>query len=211
MHALVRTARSFRKRRRDIAAGTHGSSGQTGCAFAHQGRGYQPEMKRVGLVADPAKPTVIARGMGDIDQEVSENGQAWDVEIVSEPFTAACEDVDTALSRLTDRAREHQWDVVVGLTELPLHDEDGRYLLVETDPQQRTAVLSLPALGGLRMHSRSRNAVRELVRGLGVLPTHVGDGLIGLDTDEDLRVRCEATTQTPLTYRRSSCPTLTPA
>ena len=57
--------------------------------FAHQGRGYQPEMKRVGLVADPAKPTVIAREMGDLDQEVGWNGQAWDVEIVSEPFTAA--------------------------------------------------------------------------------------------------------------------------
>jgi hypothetical protein len=124
-------------------------------------------MKRVGLVADPAKPTEIARGIGDFDQEDGENGQAWDVEIVSQPFTAASEDVDTALSRLTDQAREHRWDVVVGLTELPLHDGDGRYLLVETDPPQRTAVLSLPALGGLRMHSRSRNAVRELVRGLG--------------------------------------------
>jgi hypothetical protein len=36
-------------------------------------------------------------------------------------------------------------------------------LLVETDPKQQTAVLSLPALGGFRMHSRARRTVRSLV------------------------------------------------
>ena len=85
---------------------------------------------------------------------------------MSEPFTTGCEDVDTAVGRLEDQARRHDWDLVVGLTELPLPDADGRYLLVETDPQRRTAVLSLPALGGLRMHARTRHAVRALVRGM---------------------------------------------
>jgi len=121
---------------------------------------------RVGLVADPAKPTDIARRIGDLEAPGGDRRQVWDVEVVSEPFTVACEDVDMALSRLTDHADERQWDLVVGLTELPLRDGDGRYLLIETDPQQRTAVLSLPALGGLRMHTRSRHAVRELVAGM---------------------------------------------
>ena len=85
---------------------------------------------------------------------------------MSEPFTTGSEDVDTALGRLGDQARQHEWDLVVGLTELPLRDDDGRYLLVETDPQRRTAVLSLPALGGLRMHARTRHAVRTLVSGM---------------------------------------------
>ena len=121
---------------------------------------------QVGLVADPAKPAEIARRFGDLPAQGDEDGRGWDVEVVSEPFTVACEDVDTALSRLTDRARDHDWDVVVGLTELPLRDDHGRYLLVETDPQARTAVLSLPALGGFRLHRRSRHALRELVRGM---------------------------------------------
>ena len=120
----------------------------------------------VGLVADPAKPTDIARRIGDLDSPGGENRRAWDIEVVSEPFTVASEDVDTALTRLSEQGHQHQWDLVVGLTELPLRDGDGRYLLVETDPQQRTAVLSLPALGGLRMHTRSRQAVGELVRGM---------------------------------------------
>jgi hypothetical protein len=120
----------------------------------------------VGLVADPAKPTKIARRFGDLGPPDGEDGRAWDIEVVSEPFTTGSEDVDTALSRLNDHAREHRWDLVVGLTELPLRDGDGRYLLVDTNPQQRTAVLSLPALGGLRMHSRTRHALRHLISGM---------------------------------------------
>jgi hypothetical protein len=121
---------------------------------------------RVGLVADPAAPTEIARQMSDLAPPGGRAVDVWDIEVVSEPFTTGCEDVDTAVARLQDEARHHGWDLVVGLTELPLRADDGRYLLVETDPEQRTAVLSLPALGGLRIHSRSRNAVRELVRGM---------------------------------------------
>src|SRR6201994_5190835 len=96
-------------------------------------------MKRiqVGLVADPAKPTEIARRIGDIDAPADADRNRWDIQVVSEPFTVACEDVDTALSRLAGHADDHEWDLVVGLTELPLRDGAGRNLLIETDAQQR--------------------------------------------------------------------------
>ena len=125
----------------------------------------------VGLVADPASPTEIARRIGDLDPPGGEDRGGWDIEVVSEPFTIGCEDVDTAVARLGERARQHHWDLVVGLTELPLRDGEGRYLLVETDPQRRTAVLSLPALGGLRMQARTRHVVRALVSGMADDPT----------------------------------------
>jgi hypothetical protein len=125
----------------------------------------------VGLVADPASPTKVARRIGDLHPRGAGNQDAWDIEVVSEPFTTGTEDIDTALARLGDRARQHDWDIVVGLTELPLRDGDGRYLLIETDPQQRTAVLSLPALGGLRTQARTRHAVRKLVGGMAADPT----------------------------------------
>ncbi|MET0859603.1 MAG: hypothetical protein ABW091_01110 [Microbacterium sp.] len=121
------------------------------------------ETLRVGLVADPAKPTAIARRNHDLGPTNGHHRRDWDIEVVSQPFTVACEDADTALSRLADLAHEHRWDLVVGLTELPLRDGDGRYLLIESDPQQRTAVLSLPALGGLSMHRRARQALRDLI------------------------------------------------
>ncbi|MCW2774652.1 MAG: hypothetical protein JWN91_2978 [Nocardioides sp.] len=91
------------------------------------------------------------------------SGGAWDITVVSEPFTTGSEDVEIAMGRLQDHARRQDWHLVVGLTELPLHDHEGRHVLVETDPERRTAVLSLPALGGLRMHARSRRAVRSLL------------------------------------------------
>ena len=121
---------------------------------------------KVGLVADPASPTEIAHQLSDLGPPSDGEQGDWAVEVVSEPFTTGCEDTGTAVARLRERASQHGWDLVVGLTELPLRDDDGRYLLIETDPQQRTAVLSLPALGGLRMHARARHAVRALVRGM---------------------------------------------
>jgi len=95
-----------------------------------------------------------------------EDRNTWDIEVVSEPFTIGCEDVDIAVTRLVDHAGQHKWDLVVGLTELPLRGGDGRYLLIHSDPQRRTAVLSLPALGGLRMQARARQAVRGVVSGM---------------------------------------------
>jgi hypothetical protein len=117
----------------------------------------------IGLVADPASPTEIAHRIRDLDPPGSEKAGRWDIEVLSQPFTVGSEDVETALGRLGDEADQHEWDLVVGLTELPLRDDDGRYLVVRTDPQRRRAVLSLPALGGLRMHARARHAVRALV------------------------------------------------
>jgi hypothetical protein len=121
---------------------------------------------RVGLVADPASPTEIAQGMGGLDPPRGPDRAAWDVDVVSEPFTVGSEEVGAAIGRLSEHAREHGWDLVVGLTELPLRDDDGRYLLAKVDPGGRAAVLSLPALGGLRTHARTRHAVRELVSGM---------------------------------------------
>src|SRR3954465_13235346 len=117
---------------------------------------------RVGLVADPAKPTVLAKGMTDL-QPSDDSDDTWDITVVSEPFTTGSEEVETAVDRLHDHAREQDWDVVIGLTELPLHNEKGRHLVVETDVARGTSVLSLPALGGLRIHSRTRSAVRSLI------------------------------------------------
>ena len=124
------------------------------------------KLLEVGLVADPGVPTEMARRMSDLERRGDGDGDAAHVEVVSEPFTTGSEDFDTAVERLQAQARQRGWDVVIGLTELPLRHSDGRYLLVETDAQRRTAVLSLPALGGLRMHARARHALRALVRGM---------------------------------------------
>ena len=120
----------------------------------------------VGLVADPHSPTQMAHDLEDLDPPHGADGERWDIEVLSEPFATDCDDFETAVAHLRDHAQDHDWDVVVGLTELPLRDRGGRYLLVETDRPRRTAVVSMPALGGVRRHARARHAVRELVSGL---------------------------------------------
>lgn len=121
---------------------------------------------RVGLVADPASPTAVARRMTDLVPPDGVDRDGWDIELVSVPFTLASEDLDTALARLRTLRDKSQWDVVIGVTELPLRNDDGRYLLAAIDPQRQSAVLSLPGLGGFRIQSRARHAVRGLVSGM---------------------------------------------
>jgi hypothetical protein len=121
---------------------------------------------RVGLVADPASPTDVARRMTDLTPLAGADDGGWDVEFVSEPFTLGSEDVDVAFARLRARAEAHNWDLVIGVTELPLRDDDGRYLLAALDTRRHSAVLSLPALGGYRVRSRARRTVRGLVSGM---------------------------------------------
>lgn len=128
--------------------------------------GAQMDPIRVGLVADPASPTNIARRMTDLAPAAGSPPAEWDVEFVSEPFTLGSEDVDVALARLHARAEAHRWELVIGVTELPVRDDDGRYLLAALDTQRQAAVLSLPALGGFRVRARARHAVLGLVSGM---------------------------------------------
>lgn len=121
---------------------------------------------RVGLVADPASPTAVARRMTDLTPPLAADADGWIVELVSEPFTLGSEDVDVALERLRAHADQNRWDIVIGVTELPLRDDDGRYLLAAIDPRRLCAVLSLPALGGFRVQARARHAVQGLVNGM---------------------------------------------
>lgn len=121
---------------------------------------------RVGLVADPASPTAVARRMTNLVPPGAAGRGGWDIQLLSEPFTLGTEDVDTALSRLRTERGRRQWELVIGVTELPLRDDDGGYLLAAIDPQRQSAVLSLPALGGFRVQTRARDAVRGLISGM---------------------------------------------
>lgn len=66
-----------------------------------------------------------------------------------EPFTAGTEDLSTLAGRIRARGRGEDWDVVVALTDLPLHAQ-GRKLVVELSHEHGLALLSLPSLGGQR-------------------------------------------------------------
>lgn len=121
------------------------------------------------LLADPDTPTDIAlrmaRTLSTRLADKSGQGQRFDVEVVSEPFTAGTEDLSTLMRRILDRAGAANWDIVVALTDLPLHSH-GHKLVVDLSHEHGLALLSLPTLGGLRLQARARRAVEAAVLGL---------------------------------------------
>ncbi|MEV6378769.1 hypothetical protein AB0M31_05035 [Streptomyces sp. NPDC051773] len=123
----------------------------------------------VALLADPDAPTEIARRMArTLAARLADgSGQArrFDVEVVSEPFTAGTEDPPTLMRRIMDRGSTENWDIVVALTDLPLHSH-GRRLAVNVNHAHGLALLSLPSLGGMRLQTRARRAVEEAVLGM---------------------------------------------
>ncbi|MFD6274696.1 hypothetical protein ACFWFI_03810 [Streptomyces sp. NPDC060209] len=121
------------------------------------------------LLADPDAPTEIAQRMARIlpDRlaDKSGQGQRFDVEVVSEPFTAGTEDPPTLMRRIVERRSAENWDIVVALTDLPLHSH-RRKLVVDLSHENGVALLSLPSLGGWRLQRKARRAVEEAVLSL---------------------------------------------
>ncbi|MFI6661407.1 hypothetical protein ACIBL8_38440 [Streptomyces sp. NPDC050523] len=122
----------------------------------------------VALLADPDAPTEIAQRMAQTLParlaDKSGHGHRFDVEVISEPFTSGTEDPATLMRRIMDRGSAEDWDIVVALTDLPLHSH-GRRLVVNLSHEHGLALLSLPPLG-LRLQTRARRAVEEAVLGL---------------------------------------------
>ncbi|MEU8788238.1 hypothetical protein [Streptomyces sp. NPDC048643] len=120
----------------------------------------------VALLADPDAPTEIARRMARMLParlaDKAGKGRRFEVKVASEPFTAECEDPSTLMGRIMGRANEEGWDIVVALTDLPLHAQ-GRKLVINVDHVHGLALLSLPALGGFRLRTKARRAVEETV------------------------------------------------
>ncbi|MDH6229198.1 hypothetical protein [Streptomyces sp. MJP52] len=123
----------------------------------------------VALLADPDAPTEVAQRLARVlpARLADESGQErrFDVEVVSEPFTAGTEDLSTLTRRIMDRERAEHWDIVVALTDLPLHSH-GRKIVVDLSHEHGLALLSLPSLGSLRFQRRARRAVEEVVLSL---------------------------------------------
>ncbi|MFI0242060.1 hypothetical protein [Streptomyces sp. NPDC016845] len=121
------------------------------------------------LLADPDAPTDIARRLTrllpDRLAERAGQGRQFDVRVVSEPFTSGSEDPPTLMRRIMERAGKESWDIAVALTDLPLHSH-GRKVVVDLSHEHGLALFSLPSLGGLRLQSRARRAVEEVVLSL---------------------------------------------
>ncbi len=109
---------------------------------------------RLVLVADPGLPSEIAR---DLAPRLPEHlrrrigrGIRWQVDTVTAPLLAT-EQVDASgLAEIVGtHVEDGDWDIGVLLTDLPRRAERNP-VSAEVDPEHRTALISLPALGSRR-------------------------------------------------------------
>jgi len=126
----------------------------------------------VGLLADPGLPDELARRLADelpaLLGEAVDDRVEWTIRTAREPFEVA-----SRAERVIDRARARvegtSWDVAVCLTDLPLPTDSG-VVVADVSRADRVALLSIPALGGIRLRRRCREVVvalvAELVAGL---------------------------------------------
>jgi hypothetical protein len=125
----------------------------------------------LGLVADPGAALSLARELADsgLDSELDERlpGARWCIEVVEgrlvQPPATDADIVKAARRMLLDKG----WDVVVCLTDLPLH-VDQRPVVAHANPVRNVAIVSVPALGARGARQRLRETiVRLLVRLIG--------------------------------------------
>lgn len=119
----------------------------------------------VGLVADPGMANELAEDLrGDVARTLGRlsSGVEWTVRSWGEQLSL---DPDNRI-RLSDSGADgavRDADIHVFLTDLPRQD-GTQPIVAYASPQRRTAILSLPALGGIRIRSRALGLIVELVR-----------------------------------------------
>jgi hypothetical protein len=125
----------------------------------------------LGLVGDPGAAFSLARELADtelhseLDQRLP--GARWCIEVMEgrlvQPPATDAEIVKAARKTLLDKG----WDVVVCLTDLPLHVEQ-RPVVAHANPVRNVAIVSVPALGAMGARHRIREVIgRLLVRLIG--------------------------------------------
>ena len=123
----------------------------------------------VGLVADPGLPTNVVQALADglPGQLAGRLGDdvTWRVSVSSEALPLDQEGQLQLRHGAQRRLPEWGWDVMICLTELPRW-VDGRPLVFEVSTRDAVALVSVPALGWLRLRSHVREVIIHLVNQL---------------------------------------------
>jgi hypothetical protein len=123
----------------------------------------------LGLVGAPGVAFSLARDLADagLGEELERRlpGARWRVEAVEsrlvQPPATDAEIVDAARRLLLDSG----WDVVVCLTDLPLHIH-RRPVVAHVNPVHNVAIVSVPALGALGARQRIREGIVRVIERL---------------------------------------------
>lgn len=126
-----------------------------------------PHTRTVGLLVDPGLPEEQTTSFIDeLRQELAntvDSDTMWHVEINTDALPLTPQGDIPLMSRAEDLLKNHQWDVVLYLTDLPRFQEENPSLC-EVSQTKRAALISLPAMGMLRLKSRTIKLLVTLIR-----------------------------------------------
>jgi hypothetical protein len=129
----------------------------------------------VGLLADPGLPSEIARWLENVLPELLSEGvsnrPAWKVKVIRESLTAGDRPGERMIDRAAERRRNEGWDYANCMTDLPFVGEDGQPLVADVSRENRVAVVSLPAFGGIRPDEQVREVVIDVIAELAGAPS----------------------------------------
>ncbi|WP_110689483.1 hypothetical protein [Salinicola endophyticus] len=122
--------------------------------------------QRLGLIPAPELPERIAAGLAEelptLLSRHTDDRHAWRVECVTDPLIGADGTGAELIQQAARLKREHGWDYVLCITDLPLF-RDGRLTVAEASEACGVAVISQPALGASPLHDRLREATLHLI------------------------------------------------
>lgn len=119
----------------------------------------------IGLLADPGTPELLAMRIADdvADRISQETGQRWHVEVSQEKLPLSPQGTIDLEDHAPELLSRRSWDYVIYLSDLPRYVDDEP-MVSEVTAEARAALISVPALGGIRLAARTRGLVLALVR-----------------------------------------------
>ncbi len=136
----------------------------------------------LGLLAAPGLPTEIAEELAaDLAPLLAErvtDAVSWRVPVLTEPEATHLTSGVDAIDLGRERMLRHGWDLAVCVTDAPLRI-GRRPIVADASATHGVALISLPALGAMRMRRRARDAVIRLVDGLVGESLETGHGVAG--------------------------------
>src|SRR5699024_4882351 len=120
----------------------------------------------LGLLPSPGHREEVASGIKDDLPHALERalpGDAdWSIEIESDPLTGSNVDYDDMFDGVERHKQRSDWSYAIALTDLPIR-KDGDTLASMGRPDRGNAIVSIPALGVIRLHRRTVNQITMLV------------------------------------------------
>lgn len=124
---------------------------------------------RVGLIAAPNLPSYIAEELCDeLPQYFAEainNDASWEVETTVDTLVGVAEQTKEVLNSASTIQKEHEWEYVICLTDLPMYYEK-RIVVGNAALNGKIGQISIPAFGFMPMYKRIRTVIIELMKEL---------------------------------------------